>query len=128
MRFQVKLFNWHDQGNHLIVLARGVMDTEAFRLLFDEIEAATQHVSECKVLVDLSDSTYQIECAEIQELVSRLRLDHWPRNNKIAFVSTSECVDFHRLFFLRTELTAHHLPVGVFRNSKLAIDWLAGMM
>ncbi len=127
MDFQVKLFNWQDQGNHLIVLARGIIDTEAFRLLFDEIEAATQHLTECKVLVDLSDSTYQIECAEIQGLVSRLRLDRWPCNNKIAFVSTSEITDFHRLFFLRTELAAHRLPVGVFRNSKIAIDWLAGL-
>ena len=127
MDFQVKLYNWQDQGNHLIVLAHGVIDTEAFRLLFDEIEAATQHLTECKVLVDLSDSTYQIACSEIQGLVSRLRLDHWPCDNKIAFVSTSEIADFHRLFFLRTELAAHRLPVGVFRNSQIAIDWLAGM-
>jgi hypothetical protein len=127
MDFQVKLFNWQDQGNHLIVLARGVMNTEAFRLLFDEIEAATQHLSQCKVLVDLSDSTYQIECAEIQGLVTRLRLERWPSNNKIAFVSTSDIADFHRLFFLRTELAAHRLPVGVFRNSQIAIDWLAGV-
>jgi len=127
MDFQVKLFNWQDEGNHLIVLARGVMETEAFRSLFDEIEAATRYLSECKVLVDLSDSTYQIESAEIQGLVSRLRLDRWPCNNKIAFVSTSENVDYHRLFFLRTELAAHGLRVGVFRNSKIAIDWLAGI-
>ena len=127
MDFQVKLFNRQDQGNHLIVLARGVIDTEAFRLLFEEIEAATQHLTECKVLVDLSDSTYQIACSEIQGLVSRLRLDRWPYNNKIAFVSTAEIADFHRLFFLRTELAAHRLPVGVFRNSEIAMDWLAGM-
>jgi len=33
MDFQVKLLNWQDQGNHLIVLTRGVIDAEAFRLL-----------------------------------------------------------------------------------------------
>jgi hypothetical protein len=128
MDFQVKLFNWQDQGNHLIVLARGVMDTEAFRLLFDEIEAATGQLSECKVLVDLSDSTYRIECAEIQGLVSRLRLDRWPGNQKIAFVSAAELSDYHRLYYLRTELAAHRLPVGVFRNSQIAIEWLAGIL
>jgi hypothetical protein len=127
MEFQVKLFNWQDQGNHLIVLARGVVDTEAFGLLFDEIEAATEHLSQCKVLVDLSDSAYQIECAQIQGLVARLPLARWPRNNKLAFVSASDIADYHRLFFLRTELAVHHLTVGVFRDSKLAIDWLAGM-
>jgi hypothetical protein len=127
MDFQVKLFNWQDQGNHLIVLARGVVDTEAFRLLFDEIEAATQHLSQCKVLVDLSDSACQIECAQIQGLVARLPLARWPQNNKLAFVSASDVADYHRLFFLRTELALHHLAVGVFRDSKIAIDWLAGM-
>jgi hypothetical protein len=127
MDFQVKLFNWQDQGNHLIVLARGVVDTEAFRLLFDEIEAATQHLSQCKVLVDLSDSACQIECAQIQGLVARLPLARWPQNNKLAFVSASDIADYHRLFFLRTELALHHLAVGVFRDSKIAIDWLAGM-
>ena len=127
MDFQVKLFNWQDQGNHLIVLARGVMDTEAFGLLFGEIEAATGQLSECKVLVDLSDSTYRIECAEIQGLIARLPLARWPQSNKLAFVSAPDIADYHRLFFLRTELAAHHLTVGVFRDSKIAIDWLAGM-
>lgn len=128
MDFQVKLFNWQDHGNHLIILTRGVLDSGAFRLLFAEIEAATQHLSECKVLVDLSDSTCQIESAEIQGLVARLPLSRWPQNNKVAFVSASDIADYHRLFFLRTELAAQQLAVGVFRNSKVAIDWLAGMI
>ena len=128
MDFQVKLFNWQDQGNHLIILARGVLHSAAFKLLFDQIEAATRHLSECKVLVDLSDSACQIESAEIQGIIARLPLDRWPRNNKLAFVSASDIADYHRLFFLRTELAAQHLIVGVFRNSNLAIDWLAGMI
>jgi len=128
MDFQVKLFNWQDQGNHLIILAHGVIDSGAFKLLFDEIEAATQHLSECKVLIDLSDSRCQIESTEIQELVARLRLDRWACKNKLAFVAASETADYHRLFFLRIELAAHRFPVGVFRSSKIAIDWLAGII
>jgi hypothetical protein len=128
MDFQVKLYNWQDQGNHLIILTRGAMDSGAFRLLFDEIEAKTQHLSECKVLVDLSDSTYLIDGAEIQRLVARLPLRDWPRDNKIAFVSAPEISDYHRLFFLRTEVAIFGLVVGVFRNAKVAIDWLAGIM
>ena len=128
MDFQVKLYNWQDQGNHLIILARGVMDSGAFRLLFDEIEAATQHLSECKVLVDLSDSTYQIDDADIQSLAARLPLRDWPREKKIAFVSAPATCDYHRLFFLRTELAINGLVLGVFRNSKVAIDWLADII
>src|SRR6476660_10446282 len=120
MNIQVKSFNWQDQGNHLIVLARGVLDSGAFRLLFDEIEAATRHLSECKVLVDLSDGACQIESAEIQKLVARLPLGSWSQNIKVAFVSPSDIADYHRLYFLRIELTARHLAIGVFRNSKVA--------
>ena len=126
MEFQVKSFNSRDQGNPLLIQARGDMDSAAFRLLFEKIEAATRHLSECKVLVDLSDSTCQIQCAEIQGLVARLPLDRWPPNNKIALVAALDGTDYNRLFFLRTELAAHRLPVGVFRSSQIAIDWLAG--
>jgi hypothetical protein len=128
MDFQVKLFNWQDQGNHLIILGRGVIDSGAFESLFDKIEAATQHLNECKVLIDLSDGRCQIESTEIEELVARLRLDHWACKNKLAFVAASEAADYHRLFFLRIELATHRLSVGVFRSSKIAIDWLAGMI
>ena len=126
MHLQVKSFNWQDQGNHLLIQARGDMDSAAFKLLFEEIEVATRHLSECKLLVDLSDSTCKIECAEIQGLVARLSLDHWPSKKRIALVSSAEISDYHRLYYLRTELAAHRLPVAVFRNSELAMDWLAG--
>ncbi|HEY7220245.1 MAG TPA: hypothetical protein VH985_17810 [Candidatus Binatia bacterium] len=128
MDFQVKLFNWQDQGNHLIILARGVMENPAFRDLFDKIQTATQDLRECKILVDLSDSTYQITGAEIAALVASLPLDRWPPGNKVAFVSASEISDYHRLLYLRTELVARGLLIEVFRNAKVAIDWLAGML
>ena len=127
MEFQVKLFNWQDQGNHLIILTRGGMDSGAFKRLFDEIEVATQDLSACKVLVDLSDSTFDLDGPDIQTLVARLPLGHWRSHSKIAFVSGPEIADYHRLFFLRTELVARHLVADVFRNPKVAIDWLAGM-
>lgn len=127
MDFQVKLYNWQDQGNHVIVVGRGPIDSSAFRMLFDRIEAASQHLCDCKVLVDLSDSSYLIDGDEIQAFVARLPLSHWPQGHKIAFVSGPDISDYHRLFFLRTELVARHLSVGVFRNSRVAIDWLAGI-
>ena len=128
MDFQIKLFNWRDKGNHLIILARGPMNRAAFWQLFDEIETAIHGLSECKVLVDLSDSTYQIDGTEMETLTAKLRIDRWPQGNKIAFVSAPEISDYHRLFFLRTALVARGLMTEVFRTSKIAIDWLAGMI
>lgn len=128
MNFQLKLFNWQDQGNHLIVLARGCLERTSFRKLFDEIVIATQGLSQCKVLVDLSDSTYAIDSAEIEGILADLPLDRWGPANRIAFVSAPERADYYRLYFLRTGLVSLGLTAGVFHNSKLAIDWLAGII
>ncbi len=128
MDFQVKLFNWQDQGNHLIVLARGTMDKKAFKQLFREIEIATEHLSECKVLIDLSDSTYEISHGEIDALVAELPLHRWPLGNKVALVSTPDTFGYNRLEYLRIALAPRSLPVGLFRDTKIAVDWLAGIV
>lgn len=125
MNFQIKLFSWQDVGNHLIILARGPMDAAAFTRLFHDIKATTQNLSECKVLVDLSDSTYQVDGTEIEALAAALQANHWPRGNRIAIVSTVETAGYHRLYFLRTELIARGLAIEIFRNSRVALDWLA---
>ena len=124
MDFQIKLFNWQDDGNHLIFLTRGSISAAAFRQLFDEIEKATLGLQECKVLVDLSDSTYQIDPTEIEELAAATQVTRWPRTNRIAIVSTLEIAGYHRLYVLRTELAARGLAVEIFRYSRVAIDWL----
>jgi hypothetical protein len=123
---QVKLFNLQDQGNHLIVLARGAMDKTAFAEMFDEVKKATQSLQECKVMVDLSDSTYEFNSGEIEAFVGELPLDDWPRGNKVAFVSASEGAEFYRLYLLRVAFVAQGLTMGVFRDAQTAIDWLAG--
>lgn len=128
MEFQAKLFHWQDTGNHMIVLARGAMDGRAFARLFGEILVQTQNLSECKVLVDLSDSTCEIDGEQIETLVARLPLDTWPAGNRLAFVSTLETSSYHRLYFLRTALAGRGVAAGVFRSSTVAIDWLAGLI
>jgi hypothetical protein len=126
MEFQAKLFSWQDTGNHLIILARGAMNGSAFSQLFSKIHAETESLNECKVLVDLSDGTCQIDGEEIERLVAGLSLSGWPSGNKIAFVSPSEIANYHRLYFLRAALVGRGLVVEVFRTSKVALDWLAG--
>jgi len=126
MTFQIKLFSWDDKGNHLIVLARGRMDIGAFRRLFGEIAAATRPLSDCKVLADLSDGTYELEAAEIDAFVGELPPDVWPRGNKVALVSGSNLDDYHRLYLLREALSTRGFSAGVFLDSKAAIEWLAG--
>jgi hypothetical protein len=125
MDFKINLFNCPDKGNHLIIMSLGAMDRGAFKQLFGEIETATQDLSECKVLVDLSDSTYEIDGAEIEAFVTELSPDRWPRGNKVAIVSALEICAYHRLYFLRIALVARGSVIEIFRDSKTAIDWLA---
>jgi hypothetical protein len=72
----------------------------------------------------LSDSTYQIDPTEIAELAAAIQATRWPRTKRIAIVSTLEIADYHRLYFLRTELAARGLAVEIFRHSRVAINWL----
>ena len=126
MEFQIKLFSWEDKGNHLIVLARGIMDSAAFRRLFDEIGAVTRSLNDCKVLVDLSDATCELKGGEIDKLVSSLSSDVWSPGSRLVFVSSLRLEDCHRLYSLRFALTTRGFCAAVFRDSKIAIDWLAG--
>jgi len=128
MDFQAKLFNWQDTGNHMIVLVRGAMDGRAFARLFGKIRVQTQNLSECKVLVDLSDSTCEIDGEEIEAVIAALPLDTWPAGNRLAFVSGPETSAYNRLYFLRTALAGRGLAVGVFRSSIVAIDWLPDLI
>src|SRR5688500_17983953 len=128
MEFQAKVFNWQDTGNHMIVLVRGAMDGHAFARLFGKIRVQTQNLSECKVLVDLSDSTCEIDGEQIETLIAGLPLDTWPEGNRLAFVSAPATSRYHRLYVLRTALAGRGIVVGVFRNSIVAIDWLAGLI
>ncbi len=128
MEFQAKLFNWQDTGNHMIVLVRGAMDERAFPRLFGRIRVQTQNLSECKILVDLSDATCEIDGNRIETVVAELPLDTWPERNRLAFVSAPETSSYHRLYFLRMALAGRGIVVGVFRNSLVAIDWLAGLI
>jgi hypothetical protein len=128
MEFQAKLFTWQDTGNHLIILARGAMNGPGFSQLFSKIHAETEGLNECKVLVDLSDSTCGIDGEKIEKLVAGLSLSGWPTGNKLAFVSASEIANYHRLYFLRTALVGRGVVVEVFRTTKVALDWLAGRL
>ena len=128
MELQVKLFSWQDIGNHLIVLARGLLDAPAVARLFDEIRVETENLSDCKILVDLTDGACEIDLVEIEQFAAMLPLDSWPADNKIAFVSAPQSSSYHRLYLLRTALAGRGLVVGVFINTKVAIDWLAGLI
>jgi hypothetical protein len=126
MDFQIKLFCWQDQGNHLIIIARGIMDISAYRSLLAEIAARTGPLDECKVLVDLSDSVSKLEASKFDALVGEFANDSWPAGNRVAFVSGKSPEEYHQAYLIRIAMCARGIKAGVFRDAKVAIDWLAG--
>ena len=126
MNFQVKLFSWSDTGNHLIIIARGMLNKGAFSQVFDQIISTTQPLSECKVLVDLTEASCTLEVGEIDEMIKQLPCEAWPEGNKLALVSGAERDDHYQLYLVRAGLTSRGIVAAAFRDSKMAIDWLAG--
>jgi len=126
MDFQIKLFSWPDnRGNHLIMITRGVLDIKGFEQIFQEVMTATEPLRDCKVVVDLQDTTCNLERADIQAFVDGVQPDLWPSTNRVAIVSPREIEQYEQLFVLTSGLAKHGLKIAVFYDSKPAVAWLA---
>jgi hypothetical protein len=125
MDFQIKLFSWPDRGNHLIMITRGVIDIKGFEQIFREVVTATQPLRDCKILIDLQDTAWNLESADIQAFVDGAQPDLWSSTNKIAIVAPREIDQYDQLFALSSGLGKRGLKIAVFYDSKPAVAWLA---
>ncbi len=128
MDFQIKLFSWPDRGNHLIMITRGVLDIKGFEQIFQEVVTATAPLRDCKVVVDLQDTTYNLERADIEAFVDGVQPDLWPSTNRVAIVAPREIDQYDQLFILTSGLAKRGLKIAVFYDSKPAVTWLADTM
>lgn len=125
MQIHTKVFGWPDKGDHVLMVARGVLDARGLGQILGDIAAmAIRHVN-CKALIDLIDADCKVELEEIDRLLHEPRPDLWPTERKIALVSSSEQHQYARLCLVRTSLVRHGFRVALFRNAKAAVDWLA---
>jgi hypothetical protein len=125
MDFQIKLFSWPDRGNHLIMITRGIIDIKGFEQIFREVVTATQPLLDCKVVVDLQDTTCNLESAEVQAFVDGMAPELWPATKKVAIVAPQEIDQYNQLVTLTSGLSKRGLKIAVFYDSKLAVTWLA---
>ena len=125
MDFQIKLFSWPDRGNHLIMITRGVLDIKGFEQIFREVVTATEPLRDCKVVVDLQDTTCNLERADIQAFVDGAQPNLWPSSIKVAIVAPREIDQYDNLFALTSGLAKRGLKVAAFHDSKPAVTWLA---
>jgi hypothetical protein len=125
MDFQLKVFSWPDRGNHLIMIIRGVMDAGGFAEIAREVAKATQSLQDCKVLIDLQDTTCSFETKALQTLVDGLKPDLWPPSNRVAIVSPREIEQYEQLMMLTSGLSKRGFKSAVFYDSAAGINWLA---
>jgi hypothetical protein len=125
MDLQIKLFRWLARGNHVIALTRGPIDMAGVAEIFAEVAEITQPLLDCKVLIDLRDSTYRLDPADIHTFANELRTDLWPDTNKIALVAAPSSAQYNQLFMLSVCLSNRGFKVAVFYDANGAASWLA---
>jgi len=107
------------------MITRGVIDIKGFEQIFREVVTATQPLRDCKIVIDLQDTTCNLESADIQAFVDGAQPDLWSSTNKVAIVAPREIDQYDRLFALSSDLAKRGLRIAVFYESKPAVTWLA---
>ncbi len=124
MRFQSKLFSWPEKGNHLILIARGLIDIKECREIFDKIAEMTRLLVQCKVIVELADAMCEFQPVEIDAWLTGSKVNSSACSHRIALVSPAETEQYDQWLLLSRRLSERGFQVAVFRDIKTAISWL----
>jgi hypothetical protein len=125
MNLKIKLLQLPARGNHLIVIASGIIDPAALEQIFHQVEEETQALRDCKILIDLDTADLRIEPVDLHGAFETLAANLSHRSIKMALVS-SPGTDADRLDLLRASLCRAGLTVALFDNTRSAVGWLSG--
>ena len=125
MDLKIKLLEWPEGGNYLIVITRGLINAEGFEQIFGKVAETSQALLDCRFLIDLEEATLTVEPLDIHLLVNGLGTDLRRHNNKIALVSSTDADDSARLRALSDSLRSLGLQIAVFDDARGAVAWLS---
>jgi hypothetical protein len=125
MDLKIKLLEWPEGGNYLIVITRGLINAEGFERIFGKVAETSQALLDCRFLIDLEEATLTVEPLDIHLLVNGLGTDLRRHNNKIALVSSTDADDSARLRALSDSLRSLGLQIAVFEDARGAVAWLS---
>jgi hypothetical protein len=125
MDLKIKLLEWPEGGNYLIVITRGLINAEGFERIFGKVAETSQALLDCRFLIDLEEATLTVEPLDIHLLVNGLGTDLRRHNNKIALVSSTDADDSARLRALSDSLRSLGLQIAVFDDARGAVAWLS---
>ena len=124
MNLKIKLLQLPARGNHLIVIASGIIDPAALEQIFHQVEEETQALRDCKILIDLDSADLRLERVDLDDALQTLVVDLSHRGIKMALVS-SPGTDADRLDLLRAYLCGAGLTAALFDDAKRAVAWLS---
>ena len=126
MDLNVKLLRSPEGRNHLIMIARGLVDAEGLKLIFRQAAETIQELFNCNVLIDFENANLALSPPDIDMLISGLGSDLRLGNIKIALVSSTEVEELEQLRVLYDSLCREDLRAAVFDNPDEATNWLVG--
>ena len=127
MDLNVKLLRSPAGKNHLIIIARGQIDTEGLELIFRQVTETIQELFNCTVLIDFENTNLRVKSSDIDALINRLGPDLRLGNLKTALVSSAEIDELEQLRILRDSLCREDLRAAVFCDTQEAVVWLVDM-
>jgi hypothetical protein len=125
MNLEIKLLRWPEAGNYVIAFCRGPLQWKGFRNIFRSVDRFTQALSNCRVMIDMRDSTYVLEFTEISVLIDHIVADVSSRHNQLALVSAPGAEYFRELVVLSNCLANYDFKIAVFIDMDRAASWLA---
>ena len=126
LNFQIKVLEFPQERNFVIVTVRGSLDIWGVEQIFREISERTRSLAHYKVLIDLVDATpYRLEPLQVRAYVNQLTPDWRSHAVQIALVSSSGWLEHQKLQILASTLFEAVARVMVFRDSQAATAWLS---
>lgn len=124
--FQIKVLQWPQERNFVIVIVRGSLNTRGVEQIFREISERTRSLAHYKVLIDLVDATpYRLEPLQARAYLNELTPEWRSHARQIALVSPSGWLEHQQLQMLASTLYEEVSRVMVFRDSQAATAWLS---
>ena len=127
MDLNVKLLRSPAGKNHLIIIARGQIDTEGLELIFRQVTETIQELFNCTVLIDFENTNLRVKSSDIDALINRVGPDLRLGNITIALVSSAEIDELEQLRVLSDSLCREDLRAAVFCDTQEAVVWLVDM-
>lgn len=125
MDLKIKLLEWPEGGNYLILIARGLINAEGLERIFGKVAETSQTVVDCKFLIDLEETTLTVEPLDTDLFVNGIGADLRRHHSKIALVSSTDAADSARLRALSDSLRGLGLQIAVFEDARGAVAWLS---